>query len=140
MRHLLRAAGLDPAEFCPLMICAAFVSISWGCGGPSAPTPTPKPNVSPGPTSTLPVATVLSITIVPDVTTLTIGQAQRFSMSVELSPGFPPVGLAPVWSSTNAAVVTVDGSGEATAVSQGEATIQVSFLGTTATRHLQLVP
>src|ERR1700730_10556018 len=140
MRHLFRAASLDPAKFCLLIISAAFVSISWGCGGPSAPTPTPRPNASPGATTTLPVATVLSLTILPDITPLTIGQAQQFSMSVELSPGFPPTGLAPTWSSTNAALVTVDGSGEATALSQGDATIQVSFLGKTATRHLQLVP
>jgi hypothetical protein len=123
-----------------IAVCAAFVS-SWGCGGPSTVTPTPKPNESPGPTSTSPVATVLSITIVPDITTLTIGETQRFSMSVDLSPGLPPpTGLAPTWSSTNAAVLVVDGSGKALAVSQGEATIQVSFVGKTATRRLQVVP
>jgi hypothetical protein len=140
MRRLLRATGLDPAKFCTLIVCAAFASVSWGCGGPSAPTPTHTPDPSPGPTSNFFVATVLSIIIVPDITTLTIGQAQPFSMSVELSPGFPPSGPVPVWSSTSPAVVAMDFSGTATALTEGEAIIQVLFRGKTATRRLQVVP
>jgi hypothetical protein len=80
---------------------------------------------------------VLSTTIVPDIATLTIGQTQRFSVSVELGPGIPPSGPVPGWSSTSPAVVAVDFSGMLT---EGKAIIEVLFRGKTATRRLQVVP
>jgi uncharacterized protein YjdB len=83
---------------------------------------------------------VLSTTIVPDIATLTIGQTQRFSVSVGLGPGVPPSGPVPLWSSTSPAVVAVDFNGTATALTEGEAMIQVLFKGKKATRHLQVVP
>ncbi len=140
MKDLLRTAGLGQAKCCPFMIFTALLAASWCCNGPSAPTPAFRPNVSTGQTSTVPTATVLSTTIEPDIATLTIGQTQRFSVSVELGPGFPPSGPVPVWSSTSPAVVAVDFSGTATALTEGEAIVQVLFRGKTATRRLQVVP
>jgi len=111
--------------------------LTFACGGCGGSPTSPTPSV---PFITDNLASVDSVAIVPDTNTLYVGQTQVFSLAVELGPGIPPSGPLPLWSSTNPSVVTVDGSGTATGIAVGEATITVLARGKTATRQLEVVP
>ena len=84
------------------------------------------------------LAPVLSIQILPLVETMRVGETLSFSVNVQLGEGVPPSGPMPLWSSTNAAVILVDGSGHATAIGRGTATIEVIFKGLTTSRNIQV--
>lgn len=81
------------------------------------------------------------MTITPAISSLSVGQTQRFATSVELSTGIPPAGgMIPQWSSSNASVLELDAEGNAKAVGVGEAAVQASVDGKTTTRSLQVIP
>ncbi len=107
---------------------------SVACGnGPTSPTPQSSRASQ--------VASVVSVTITPDVNSLSVGQTQHFAASVELSTGIPPAGgMVPQWSSTNASVLELDADGNAKAVGVGEATVQAAVGGKTTTRPIRVVP
>jgi hypothetical protein len=77
---------------------------------------------------------------VPATNILKLGATQQFTLAVEVGPGVPPSGPAPLWISTNPPVLIINSSGTATGVSVGEATVQVTFGGQTAARQLHVVP
>lgn len=85
-------------------------------------------------------APVTSLQVVPDVRSVRLGETTTFSVAVEVGEGVPPSGPAPTWSSTNAAVITVDASGRATALALGEAAVEVAAHGRRAARHLRVLP
>ena len=85
-------------------------------------------------------AAIKSVTIVPAQTTLTVGATRQLRMDVETGPGPVPPLPSPVWSSTNAAVASVDMSGTVTAKAAGEAMVQVQFGGKTATSRVTVEP
>jgi uncharacterized protein YjdB len=108
--------------------------------GSTACDPTPNaPTASPDPTSTRALSPVNAIAIEPATSILKRGETRQFSVTVELGPGVPASGPVPLWTSSNPLVLAVTSSGAATAVALGEATIQVTFRGHTASRHVTVV-
>lgn len=75
------------------------------------------------------LAPVLSVQVVPLVDRMRVGETVSFSINVELGEGVPPSGPMPFWSSSNPDVITIDGSGKATAIRRGNATIELTFKG-----------
>ena len=70
-----------------------------------------------------------------------VGETVSFSTTVELGEGVrPSFGPAPRWSSTNPAVVVIDGSGNAKAIARGESTIGVIAHGHKVARHIEVQP
>ena len=118
-----------------LLGVAVTVASCVACGnGPTSPTPQSV-------LQTTAVASVVSVSITPEISTLSVGQTQRFSASVELSAGMPPAGgTLPQWSSTNSAVLELDASGNARAVSVGESIVQASVAGKTTSRSIRVIP
>jgi hypothetical protein len=101
----------------------------------SASAPTPPSN-----SAATPLASVDSIGMAPATDVLRIGETQQFTVTVELGPGLPPSGPAPLWISSDPSIVALTSSGVATGIVRGEATIQVTFRGRTANRRLQVLP
>ena len=91
------------------------------------------------PTSPTTIAHVVSISIVPDTSTLRVGEIVQFSMSVVFSPGIQPPCPAPWWSSDTPDVASVDPVGWLTARNPGQVHISASFCGGTAARLLEVV-
>jgi hypothetical protein len=111
----------------PLLVLA-------GCSkSPTAP-------VSASELAPLDTARITAIEIMPETGRLRIGQTESFSVLVVLDPGIPPSGPLPVWSSTNPAVATIDGSGLLKAEAAGTTVIGVKFKGTSATRQISVIP
>ena len=85
-----------------------------------------------------PAAAVRSISVSPESPTILMGKQQQFSATATYSDGStksPPAGL--IWTSSNTAVATVDGSGLAKGVAPGNATISAavdSVNGTSSTK------
>jgi uncharacterized protein YjdB len=76
------------------------------------------------------LAPVLSVQISPPVESMRIGETLSFSARAALGDGVPPsAGGLPRWSSTNPGVITIDFSGNATAIEKGSATIELTFMG-----------
>ena len=91
-----------------------------GCGGkdsPTGPTTTPPPPPPPPPS-------VASIVVNPSSASLVVGGTQRFTASARASDGSTISGVNFTWTSSNTAVVTINASGLATAVSAGTAMIR----------------
>ena len=86
------------------------------------------------------VATVLSAQISPSIDTMKTGETLTFSMKLEFGEGVPPAGPMPLWSSNNSTVIRIDGGGIATAVGEGQATIEASGLGAKVTRTIRVIP
>ena len=96
-----------------LLAALTAVALAHGCGdgdSPSAPPPDP-----PRPTR---------VTLSPTAATLSaLGETVRLTAEVRDQNGQVMAGTAVAWTSDNAAVATVDGSGLVTAVGNGAATI-----------------
>jgi hypothetical protein len=86
------------------------------------------------------LAEVRSVRITRERSELGVGDTQHFTVEVDLGPGVPPSSAAPLWVSSNPAVLNINASGIASAVAVGGTTLQVTFLGRTATRRVQIVP
>jgi hypothetical protein len=92
------------------------------------------------PTATESIAHVRSLAIAPPDSHMSVGESLHLSMSVEMGPGVVPPFPAPLWSSTNPAVITVDASGVATARAIGESIVVVQFGGKSATSRITVEP
>ena len=86
------------------------------------------------------MARAIALDIMPDTATLRVGQTESFSVFVVLSPGIPPSGPVPDWSSTATAVAAVDANGFVQAKAPGNTTIEVRFKGLSATRLMSVIP
>jgi hypothetical protein len=108
-----------------------------GCG-PNYTLPTaPTPRVPSGVHTAL--APLLSVQVSPAVDTMRIGETMSFTFKVELGEGVPPsLGGFPLWSSDNPDVITIDASGNATAIRRGNATIEVIARGVKGMRMIQV--
>jgi hypothetical protein len=92
-------------------------------------------STSTAPTTTTTTTTPTSTLITPATAALTIGQTQLYSYSTATSANII------TWSSSNAGVLTIDGTGLATAIASGVATITGSLdTGTSSTLTVQVVP
>jgi uncharacterized protein YjdB len=89
---------------------------------------------------TISLASVTSIRIVPDTDVLRMGETQQFDVAAELGSGAPPSGPLPLWISSNPSVLLVAQNGLAAGLARGEAVVQVSFRGQTASRRVQVTP
>ncbi len=97
-----------------------------GCGGKDSPTgPTITPPTPPPP----PPPSVASIVVNPSSASLVVGGTQRFSASARASDGSTISGVNFTWTSSNTAVVTINTSGLAAAVSAGTAMIRATGNG-----------
>ena len=104
--------------------------LSAGCGGkdsPTGPTTTPQPPPPPPPS-------VASIVVNPSSASLVVGGTQRFTASARASDGSTIGGVNITWTSSNNAVVTINASGLATAVSAGTAMIRAMGNGISSTQ------
>jgi uncharacterized protein YjdB len=109
----------------------------WSCSDmPVAHLTTPTPTSTATQQSTL--APVLSAQIAPSIEKMRIGETLKFSIQLEFGEGVPPSGPLSQWSSTNRAVILIDLSGKATAVGEGNATIEVTAHGQKITRNIQV--
>jgi hypothetical protein len=92
-------------------------------------------STSTAPTSTTTTTTPTSTLITPATAALTIGQTQLYSYSTATAANVI------TWTSSNAAVLTIDGTGLATAVASGVATITGALdTGTSSTLTVEVVP
>ncbi len=91
-----------------------------GCGGKSSPT---KPVTPPSPPPP-PAPVLASIMVTPTLASMVVGGTQRFTASARGSDGSNFSGVSISWSSSNTAVVTINTSGVATAVSAGTSMIR----------------
>ena len=104
----------------------------------TATSPTPTATVEPQHSA---LARVISVHLLPSTSTMRVGETVSFSTTVELGEGVPPsFGPAPRWSSSNPAVIAIDGSGKATAIARGESTIEVMALGHRLAQTIQVQP
>ena len=99
-----------------------------GCGGKDSPT---GPTVTPPPPP--PSPSVASIVVNPSTASLEVGGTQRFSASARASDGSTISGVNITWTSSKTAVVTINASGLATAVSAGTAMIRATADGVSST-------
>ena len=95
-----------------------------GCGGKDSPTGS---TVTPPPPP--PPPTVASIVVNPSSASMVVGGTQRFTASARASDGSTISGVNITWTSSNTAVVTINASGLATAVSAGTAMIRATGNG-----------
>jgi hypothetical protein len=86
------------------------------------------------------LAPFLSFQVTPAIDAMRIGETLSFSIAIELGEGVPPSGPMPMWSSSNPAVIAIDPGGRATAVAQGESTIQVAAHGHRTSRQIRVRP
>jgi uncharacterized protein YjdB len=86
------------------------------------------------------MAHVTAIEILPKTAVLRIGETESLSVSVVLSPGIPPSGPVPDWSTTNQSVATVDGNGLVKARAVGSTIVEVRFKDASAARLVSVVP
>ena len=96
-----------------------------GCGGGSSPT---KPVTPPSPPPP-PPPKVASIVVNPTSASMVVGGTQRFTASARASDGSTIGGVNFTWTSSNTAVVTINATGLATAVSAGTAMIKATGNG-----------
>jgi uncharacterized protein YjdB len=98
----------------------------FGCSGHTAGPTTPSQSVA--------------VSITPNTTVLSVGDIVQFSVSTDGAAGVPATGPRPEWSTTDAAVLVVDASGQARGVGPGTATLTVRYLGRIDSRLLHVVP
>jgi uncharacterized protein YjdB len=114
-----------------------MIVVCWSCSDtpvahPTAPTP-------PAATQISALAALVSAQITPSIDKMRVGETLTFSAELKFGDeGVPPSGGFPRWSSTNAAVIVVDHTGKATAVGEGNATIEVATHGHKVTRSIQV--
>src|SRR5712672_618107 len=88
----------------------------WGCGGGGSYTPPPPP------------VTLQTINVTPANSSIAPGIALKFTATGNYSDGSTKdVSSFAQWTSTNAAVATVDGTGAATTKGTGNTTIQAAL-------------
>ncbi len=98
-----------------------------------------EPDASPdgasdAPTDGLPDANVTLVVVDPAFATLPIGGIQAFTARAQFSTGaILDVTTAAAWTSTNPAVLTIDASGNAHAVTAGKARVEATFGGAVGT-------
>ena len=92
------------------------------------------------PTATVATATIISVRIAPDTTTLKVGATEQFSAVVTMGPGVPPSGPVPLWTVADPSVAIVGSNGQVTAVSPGRTTLTLIFRGKTDVRALEVLP
>ena len=85
-------------------------------------------------------AAIISIRIVPEITTLRIGATEQFSVTTTMGPGVPPPCPSPQWSVIDPSIATATASGRVTAVSPGRTTLTLTFCGQNDSRALEVVP
>jgi hypothetical protein len=108
---------------CACLCIVASLCMTEACSNSTAPTTTT--------TTTTPTTTLIT----PATAALTIGQTQLYAYSTATSANII------TWSSSNASVLTIDGTGLATAIASGVATITGSLdTGTSSTLTVQVVP
>jgi uncharacterized protein YjdB len=113
-----------------------MVVVCWSCSDTPVVLPTtPTPSTA---TQTATLAPVLSVQITPSTDKMRVGESLTFSTKVQLGEGVPPSGPMPRWSSTHPAVIVIDPTGKATAVGEGNASIEVSGHGHRVTRSIQV--
>lgn len=122
-----------------IRVIVLFPMVLVGCSkvpsSPISPTLT-----STGVHTTADMARVTAIEILPETAILRIGQTEFLSVSVVLSPGIPPSGPLPIWSTTNPSVATVDSDGLVKARAVGSTVVEVRFKDVSATRLVSVVP
>jgi Bacterial Ig-like domain (group 2) len=123
----------------PAAEIGALLSILVAIGASNACNRTSTAPTGPSSTSATTVAQVNSVSIAPESTVLEIGETQQFTVKVDLGPGIPPSSAAPLWVSSHPGVLSMTSSGVATALAAGDTTVQVTFLGRTASRRIQIV-
>ena len=83
---------------------------------------------------------MLSAQITPAIDKMRVGETLTFSTTLEFGEGgVPPSAKLPIWSSTKRAAIVIDHAGKATAVGEGNATIEVGTHGHRITRNIQVL-
>jgi Big-like domain-containing protein len=128
-----------------ILSTACIVLLVSACTGLQNGSPTPssaaKPTEGPAtPTASFPTAKIISVTILPEVSEIKVGDVVEFRMEVQLSPGVPGPGPPPFWQIDNPAVAAVTAGGTLTALAPGEVTLSVRFRGASTARILRLIP
>jgi uncharacterized protein YjdB len=114
-----------------------MVVVCSGCSDTPVVLPTTPTKSTATQVSTL--APVLSVQITPSTDKMRVGESLTFSTTVQLGEGVPPSGgPTPQWSSTNPAVIMMDRTGKATAVGEGNASIEMIGHGQRVTRSIQV--
>jgi hypothetical protein len=109
-----------------------------GLGPPCVTCPTSGTSAPTVPPAT---AKIVSVTILPDIREMKVGDSVVFWAQVQMSAGVPPPGgPPPLWETDNPAVATVAQGGRLTALAPGEVTLTVRVREATATRPLKIVP
>jgi Bacterial Ig-like domain (group 2) len=86
-------------------------------------------------------ATIISVTILPDVREIKVSDSVVFYVQIEMSPGIPSPGPPPFWETDNPSVATVDQhGGRLTALALGQVTVSVNLHGVGMTKLLRVVP
>jgi uncharacterized protein YjdB len=117
-------------------LVVSVAAIAADCS-PTATSPTPVVATEPQHSA---LAPVIAVYMLPSISAMRVGETVAFSTTVELGVGVPPsFGPAPRWSSTNPAVIAINGSGNATAIARGESTIEVIALGHRVARDIQVL-
>ena len=113
-------------------IAAALVVSLVACGSdsPAGPGTTPPP----------PTATVNSIEVSPATGELAIGKTAKLSATPRDANGNALSGRTINWTSSNASIASVDGSGMVTGVTAGAATITAASEGKSATASISVKP
>jgi hypothetical protein len=119
-------------------------------GGPPPGPPNGQPVCRAKPTAEFEAAKIIGLTILPDVSEITVGDTVDFRAELQLSPpgGIPPqippprpgTSYNPVWETDNPAVAAVTRGGNLTARAPGEVTVSVRAFGHSATRMLRINP
>ena len=108
----------------PMMMALVFTClVTQACGGGSAGDSTPPQNVA---------STVGSITVLPSVSSIEIGQTQQYAAVVKDANGNILNGVTVTWSSSHRGVATIDGNGLAQGLSPGTTTPIASRNGITS--------
>jgi uncharacterized protein YjdB len=119
------------------MMLRFMISMVAVCSGCSDTLPTTPSRTSTA-TQQSTLAPVLSALIAPSIDKMRVGETLTFSIKLELGEGVPPSGPLPLWSSTNRAVILIDTTGKATALGEGNATIEVNAHGQKVSRNIQV--
>lgn len=120
------------------IMVSVFTLVLVGCSkSPTLPT---SPTASTDHHNAIDMARATAIEIFPETATLRVGRSEYLSVSVILGSGIPPSGPAPIWSSTNPSVATVDANGLVRAQAVGNTAVDVRFKDLSATRLISVVP
>lgn len=112
----------------PTIPSLLFATLTASCGGGDSTGP------APGPT---PVATV---SVSPSSGMLFVGTTQQFTAAAKDAQGSPLTGRAMAWSTSDATVATVSGSGLVSAVAPGTALVRATSEGVTGQASVTVAP